>query len=178
MTDDALTVRELRPDDVAAAARVLRAVADEGRWIGTAPGTPLPELEARFSRLQEDPASHALVVVEAGGVIGVGSVAPSVPRGPARLGMSLAAGARGRGGGRLLLGALLERAAADPSIFKVALEAWTDNAAAIALYARHGFVVEGVLRGHWLDPATGTPRSSIAMGWWPPATAERERTAG
>lgn len=167
MGDLRLTARALEDRDVAAAARVVRAVADEGRWIATAPGTPVEELEQRYDRLLADPTAHVVVVLDGDGVVGVGSIAPPAPRWPAVLGMSILASHRGRGAGRLLLGDLLGRAGADPRIHKVALEAWTDNAAAIALYAAHGFAVEGILRDHWLDATTGAPRSSICMGWWP-----------
>ncbi|MDO9408114.1 GNAT family N-acetyltransferase [Patulibacter sp.] len=167
MGDGSLTSRALDDADVAAVARVVRTVADEGRWIATAPGTPVEELEARYARLVADPAAHVVVVLDGDAAVGVGTIAPPAPRWPAVLGMSIAATHRGRGGGRLLLGDLLSRATADPGIHKVALEAWTDNAAAIGLYAAHGFVVEGILRDHWLDATTGAPRSSICMGWWP-----------
>jgi RimJ/RimL family protein N-acetyltransferase len=59
------------------------------------------------------------------------------------LGISVRPGWRGRGIGSLLLGRLVTWAEGHPDLEKVALNVLADNAAARALYAKHGFVEEG-----------------------------------
>jgi ribosomal protein S18 acetylase RimI-like enzyme len=69
--------------------------------------------------------------------------------------------ARGHGHGR----ALVEEAAAHgraAGAHKLDLEVWTDNARAIAVYARAGFVVEGVRRDHYRR-RDGALRSTLIM---------------
>jgi ribosomal protein S18 acetylase RimI-like enzyme len=166
-----LPVRDATRDDVPAIARLMRAVADEGRWISTLPGTPVARLEERFAALLRADGHHRLVLDDgAGGVAGLCTIERTGERTPHALGMSLAAGARGRGHGGRLLDAALERAAADPDVAKVTLEAWPHNAAAIGLYASRGFVVEGVLRDHYAATVGPGRWSSVIMGWWPGAT--------
>jgi RimJ/RimL family protein N-acetyltransferase len=172
MPDAALRVADATPEDVPAIARVMRAVADEGRWIGTAAGTPLATLEARFARAVADVAARHVVLRDAGDeVVGLAGLTRAIPRGAHELGMSIAPGHRGRGGGGLLLDAILAAARADEGVHKVALQVWPHNAAAIGLYVSRGFAVEGVLRDHWQRP-DGALWSAVLMGWWP------ERSAG
>jgi putative acetyltransferase len=61
------------------------------------------------------------------------------------LGMGVAASHRGQGVGSALLRATLDAATAK-GIRRVELVVRADNAAAIALYERHGFELEGRLR--------------------------------
>ncbi|MEO6920589.1 MAG: GNAT family N-acetyltransferase [Collimonas sp.] len=61
------------------------------------------------------------------------------------LGMGVLESWRGKGCGNALLAATLERAVAN-GITRVELEVYARNAAAIALYRKHGFVEEGVKR--------------------------------
>lgn len=164
-----LSVSRMTVTDAPGCARVLRSVADEGRWIATPAGTPLEELEARFVREATDEGTHAVVLRDGDEVVGSATVAPGGGARPHVLGMAIADRHRGRGGGGMLLDAVMAAAAGDERVGKVALEAWPHNAGAIALYASRGFVVEGVLRDHYAAP-TGTGRwSSVVMGWWPSA---------
>jgi RimJ/RimL family protein N-acetyltransferase len=59
------------------------------------------------------------------------------------LGMSVLAEWRGRGVGDALMTTLLDWARESPLIDKVCLAVFVDNAPAIALYRKHGFVEEG-----------------------------------
>ena len=49
-----------------------------------------------------------------------------------------------------LMRAMLDWADNWAGVLRIELQVFTDNAAAIALYQRHGFVVEGTLRGYAL----------------------------
>lgn len=62
--------------------------------------------------------------------------------------LAVRADAQRRGVGAALLTALLDRAAV-LGVTTVALEVRADNAAAIALYARHGFQAVGMRRGYY-----------------------------
>src|ERR1035437_3564570 len=83
------------------------------------------------------------------------------PGRPVHLGMAILREARGQGGGRALLQAILDHAEANGA-HKLELEVWIDNARAIALYASAGFEVEGLRRNHYrrLD---GSLRSALVM---------------
>lgn len=156
--------------DVPAIARLMRSVADEERWISTLPGTPVERLRERFGRELAEAGHHHLVVRDGAEVAGLAAVLRTGDRTPHELGMSVGAAHRGRGLGGALLDALLASAAADPAVAKVALEVWPHNAAALALYASRGFVVEGVLRDHYRAPDGRARWSSVVMGWWPGTT--------
>jgi [ribosomal protein S18]-alanine N-acetyltransferase len=157
-----MLVRPARTEDAEAWASVYATVAEERRWIATEPPVDL-EGAARTVRESIADAAHALWVLEAEGeVVGcLGVHSSRYAAGVADLGMMILPAFRGRGGGRALLGAALERARAD-GVHKVELEVWPDNGRAIALYARAGFVVEGMRRDHYLRK-DGSRRSALIM---------------
>ncbi|QXC59518.1 GNAT family N-acetyltransferase [Aquihabitans sp. G128] len=145
---DGLEVRGSRREDAAGFVALMEAVAAEGRWIGRE--LPLDHDERREAFLAgiEDPEHLSLVVVRSEEVVGsLGLHHDGI--GHAELGMLLAADVRGRGVGSALLAQAIAWADAHPVVHKVTLQAWPHNAAALALYRRHGFTVEGVLRRHW-----------------------------
>ena len=75
--------------------------------------------------------------------------------------MALLPEARGRGGGRTLLEAMIEHAHAIGA-HKLELEVWPDNVPAIALYESAGFEVEGMRRDHYRR-RDGSLRSALLM---------------
>jgi RimJ/RimL family protein N-acetyltransferase len=159
-----MEVRAARPEDARRQAELHGEIAAERRWIATEPPYDLERWTERFAAHAVDPDGVSLVVVDDDGtMVGHGGLRPGPP-GVADLGMGLAAGARGRGAGGLLLDALLG-AAREPAHawHKVALEVWPDNGRAIALYGSRGFVVEGLLRDHYRR-ADGSLRSALVMG--------------
>ena len=132
----------------------MKAVADEGRWLATPPGTEERFLTDRFARAIED--DHPLFVVAEGAA----SRLPRAPpgrrsRGRARPGHVAAPGpVRGRGRGRRLV----EEAVAEAGrrgAHKVQLDVYPDNHRAVALYAATGFEVEGVRRDHYRRRTAG-----------------------
>ncbi|MDQ4071390.1 MAG: GNAT family N-acetyltransferase [Actinomycetota bacterium] len=156
-----MVVRPARREDVEAIARVMAAVAEEG-LIGTEPPV---DLEARAHRLLEviegEGPSRLWVLEEDGRVVGNAGVHEAGASGVLSLGMAILAEARGRGGGRALLDAILEHARS-AGAHKVELEVWPDNARAIALYASAGFEVEGLRRNHYRR-RDGSLRSTLLM---------------
>jgi RimJ/RimL family protein N-acetyltransferase len=153
--------RPATADDAENFARVVAAVAEEGRWIATEPPV---DVAARAALVREwVERGDGLVVLEDddGTVVGcLGLHRRSVP-GVVSLGMCIVAGARGRGGGRALMDAAMAWLA-DSDMHKVELEVWPDNERAIGLYERYGFEVEGLRRDHYLR-RDGSLRSALIM---------------
>jgi putative acetyltransferase len=156
-------VRRARHDDLDAAAGVIAAVADED-FLGAQPPIDIDDRVERFRALIErgDPAGLWVLEDEGGQVVGHAAVQESVP-GVLSLGMAILAPARGRGGGRALVSAVQEHARSCGA-HKIALEVWTENARAIALYAATGFEVEGLRREHYRR-RDGRLRSTLLMAW-------------
>lgn len=107
-----------------------------------------------------------LVAVDGDRVIGHLSVSREehpITRHVASLGMAVAPEWRGRGVGSALMEGAIEWARAH-GVEKVALSVYPDNARALALYAKFGFVEEGRLTGH--SRKSIGYRDEIVMGRW------------
>lgn len=158
-----VAIRPMRPADVEPALDVLAAVAAERRWVGTEPGFDRDaRREAWLAGLSDD-SVRTLVAEEAVGarLLGHGSV-HLARYGVAGLGMALAADARGRGVGGLLLDGLVDASRA-LGAHKVDLQVWPHNEPAIRLYLSRGFVVEGRIRAHYRR-SDGELWDAILMG--------------
>ena len=108
-----------------------------------------------------DPATPGTsFVAEAGGRI-VGQLGVT-GTGRMEIGMWVAKDWRGKGAGTVLMEAALDYARANGA-FKISLEVWSHNAAAIALYEKFGFEREGYLRKHWRR-RNGELWDSVVMG--------------
>lgn len=121
----------------------------EGRFFLTRP-EELPGLDHRVRQIREAaaPGARSLVRVARDGdaVLGFVTLTPPAPRRMRHvvyLEVVVAADARGRGVGRALLDDAIAWAVAHPDVARIALSVFADNAPAIALYERCGFVVEG-----------------------------------
>mgnify|MGYP001217422645 CR=1 FL=1 len=142
------TVRPAGHADVRAMIDLQVAVAGEGAWIGRELPLDLDERAAAFTAAIDDPDRLSLVAELHGTIVGQLGL-DNDGMGHAGLGMFVAADARGRGVGSVLLADALTWARAHPAIHKVTLQHWPHNAAAHALYRRHGFQTEGYLHRHW-----------------------------
>jgi RimJ/RimL family protein N-acetyltransferase len=135
-------VRTATTDDVAAMIGLHEEVAAEGTWIAT----ESPVDRERFARLLvESIESHEqlrLVAVDGEPVVGHLGLNPN-GSGVMYLGMVIGADYRGRGVGTAMMLAAIEWARAQNGVHKIELEVWPHNAAAIALYRKVGFQVEG-----------------------------------
>jgi ribosomal protein S18 acetylase RimI-like enzyme len=127
----------------------LGGVARERRWLATV--EPFSEVETRaFIEVNRSAGSPLFVAVLDATVVGWCDIVRLYPfpgyEHNGRLGMGVVAGWRGRGlGGRLLDRAL--DAAPGAGFRRVELEVYASNTAALALYRRRGFEIEGVKRG-------------------------------
>ena len=143
-----ITVRPATEADAGAIVELFAAVVAEGRWLGAeGPVDRAEHLERVGADLAEPDRSARLVAVAGDRIVGQVRVGRS-SFGVADLSMYVAAGWRRRGVGAALVEAAL-RAAGDLAAHKVALQAWPDNEAALALYTRFGFTTEGSLRRHY-----------------------------
>ncbi len=140
-----MVVRPARADDHDAWFALFEEVAAEGRWIGAE--APLDPGWARRSFDRSVAGERAgLLLAETEGADGLllGHIGLTLVAGCAEIGMMVRAGHRRRGVGSALVGAGVEWARCREA-HKVTLSVWPHNEAAIALYERHGFVVEGRL---------------------------------
>jgi len=135
----------------------MKVVVDERVWLATEEAT-VEELAARFR--QAVLGGDALYVLEDGeeivGALGAHESSPGVRY----LGMWVLPALRGRGGGRMLMEAVI--AGRSPDVHKFELEVWPENEAAIGLYRKFGFEEEGLRRDHYRR-RDGSLRSALIM---------------
>ncbi len=141
-------------------ALIMAAVAEEG-LIGTEPPVDVDARAQRFRASIEADGPGASWVLDDGGRVVGHAGAHERAAGVLYLGMAILREARGQGGGRALLQAILDHAQTNGA-HKLELEVWIDNARAIALYASTGFEVEGLRRNHYRRQ-DGSLRSALVM---------------
>jgi len=143
---------------------VLDGVARERRWLAFLEAPPLPRIRS-FVLNGLRTGMTQFVAVDDGRVVGWCDVNPKTHetlRHSGVLGMGVAASHRGQGLGSALLRATLEAAFAR-GITRVELVVRADNAAAIALYERHGFELEGRLRAYLIVDGAGYDALAMAL---------------
>jgi RimJ/RimL family protein N-acetyltransferase len=155
------TVRPLQPRDLDGAVELFAKVAAERRWIATEPPVDRDARKRAFreSFLDDPPSGRMFVAVHGDGVIGAAGLRGA---GLLDLGMQVDRGWRGRGVGSALLAACIDWAR-DASAYKITLQVWPHNDAALALYEKFGFEREGYLRKQWRR-STGELWDAILMG--------------
>jgi len=162
------TLRPGRPTDGRALARLFADVRREARWLVATPGAVSEPSEAFWisELIQSD--EHLVLVAEADGDV-IGNVLVSVDRSVATqhigvLSITVADGWREVGvGTELVAGA--QRWARDRGLLKVSLGVFPDNARAIAVYEKRGFVREGVRRMQYRT--ADEYRDEVLMAWFP-----------
>ena len=156
------SVTPIAPDHIESFHRALDAVARERKFLTLLEAPPLPQV-SEFVLSNIKSGNPQFVALAAGEVVGWCDVRRHVFPAHAHrgtLGMGIVPTYRGRGLGLRLLDATLE-AAFDASFVRVESDVHADNARAIALYERAGFVREGVTRDAvFVD---GDYRDAIAM---------------
>jgi L-amino acid N-acyltransferase YncA len=153
-----VTIRDASPDDAEAICRVYnQGIEDRVATLETECRTP----EERHEWMAARGPRHPVLVADSDGVVtGWASLNRFNPRPAydhvADLSVYVERAWRGRGVGRALLAALIERGRL-LGYHKLVLAAFPDNAAGMALYARLGFTRVGVYReqgqldGRWVD---------------------------
>jgi L-phenylalanine/L-methionine N-acetyltransferase len=144
----------VRRAEIRDAEAVARAMATSRALAGTLQ-LPYPSVSMWQKRLADLPADDYMLVAEAGGeVVGNAGLHPA-GRSPRRrhagtIGMSVRDDWQGRGVGSALLAAVIDLADNWMGYTRLELTVYTDNAAALALYRKFGFAIEGTLRGYAL----------------------------
>lgn len=145
-----VTIRRAEPSD-AAAIQASMAQPRATAWTMQVPLTSVAEWRERLDAPHD---GFRLLVACLGdedgdvvGNLGLGQVQRPRRRHVASLGMAVHDGWAGRGIGSALLAAALDLCDRWLQVTRVELEVFTDNDAALALYERSGFVVEGTRRG-------------------------------
>jgi RimJ/RimL family protein N-acetyltransferase len=140
-------IRPITPEDIPRFRDALDAVAREQIYIALLEAPPLENIERAVRTNIEHNGIH-LVAIDAGRVVGWCDIFPRVEPGSShvgKLGMGVLARYRGQGiGGRLLAEVL--RRARNLGFTRLELEVFHSNHAAIELYKKFGFVVEGIRR--------------------------------
>ncbi len=150
-------VRPARAADARAMAELMATVAQERDGIATEPPVDIEERAAAFARS----AGESVVAVASGRIVGMLHIDPS-RHGFGELGMLVDRGWRGRGVGSALVQAAIAWARGQ-GLHKLCLEVFPHNTAAIALYRKAGFVVEG-RRANQYRRASGELWDTIVMG--------------
>ncbi|MCE3004503.1 MAG: GNAT family N-acetyltransferase [Xanthomonadaceae bacterium] len=142
-------IRAAEPADADAVRRIYAAPAAQAGTLQL----PYPTLDLWQQRLAGLGAGrHALVAEVDGEVVGqIGLYTQAdTPRRAhvAGIGMGVRDDWQGRGIGGALLAAAIDLAERWLQVTRIEIEVYADNAAAIALYKKHGFVREGLHRRH------------------------------
>ena len=142
-----ITVRHSEPDDY----RALHRIFSGPRAIAGTLQMPFPRAGMWRERLAETSEDlHSLVACVGGEVVGSLSLHTSPTRWRMRhvgsIGMAVRDDWQGKGVGTALMEAALDLADNWLNLTRIELRVYTDNAAAIALYEKFGFEVEGTHR--------------------------------
>lgn len=161
----AVAIRRSRPDDAEAYARLM----SREEVFGNLLQLPYPSAEQWRERLAKQPEGSLSLVAELqGDVVASGGLFPVTPSFAARrrhalgLGLSVAQEAQGRGVGTALMRAMLDWADNWAQVLRIELHVFADNARAIALYERFGFVREGLHRAYALRAGVYADTLSMA----------------
>lgn len=162
MSIESITIRRAEADDCDAVYEMFTAASV---YSGTLQ-LPYPSREYWRKRLSEntDSVYHLVGIIE-GQIVGMVSVA--IPNRPRRrhagaIGISVHDDWQGKGVGKELMRAIVDLADNWLNLTRLELEVYADNEAALRLYERFGFEVEGRLRQHALRD--GEFVDSIMMG--------------
>lgn len=142
-----LLIRHMEPADLAQ----IHALYNEWQAFADTLQLPYQPQASWDAKLAPREGFVCLVALEGEAIVGqLGLEASRSPRRRhvATLGMGVKASARRRGVGSALLAAAIDTCENWLNVSRMEIEVYSDNAAAIALYARHGFVVEGLCRNY------------------------------
>jgi len=149
MSIERLTIRRAEADDYVAVAEMFKS-------LKVFPGTlqvPYPSHEYWRKRITDNPESaYYLVAIIDQRVVGMANI-DTFPNRPRRkhagaIGICVHEEWQGKGVGAALMHAILDLADNWLNLTRIELEVFSDNEAAIHLYERFGFEVEGTLRQH------------------------------
>jgi len=161
MKQPAIGIRRVEPRD----AEALHAVYSSPKAMAGTLQLPFPSVEMWRKRLAEFPAEDYMLVAEAEGDLVGNAGLHSMGRSARRrhvghIGMAVRDDWHGRGVGTALMAAIVDLADNWLGYRRLELTVYTDNVAAVALYRKFGFEMEGTLReysyrdGEYVDAYT------------------------
>ncbi|HEY7737495.1 MAG TPA: GNAT family N-acetyltransferase [Candidatus Limnocylindria bacterium] len=173
-------LRHARPGDAEPLAHLYAAVRAEGRWLVTPSTAISPPSEAFFIAELIRADESAVLIAEATGAI-IGNALVMTDRDVSSrhvgvLSITVAEGWRDVGIGTELVAATQDWVR-DRGLTRLALSVFPDNARAIAVYTRAGFIREGIRRRQFRQ-ADGTYRDELLMAWFPESAAADRWKAG
>jgi L-phenylalanine/L-methionine N-acetyltransferase len=150
-----ITIRAAEPTDAAAISAL---IGSEGVFEGTSqlPLMPVASRVERYAKMDVNNLALVAVVQPAEGEQVVGNLGlfvlnPSLRRMHVRgLGIAVHHNWQGQGVGQRLMTAAMDWADNWAGILRIELNVFADNTRAIALYERHGFVKEGLMKAYSL----------------------------
>ena len=162
MRDFPISIRRATPEDASGLAALM---ADEAVY-GNLLQLPHPSEAAWRERLEAKPSNGdiQLLAIAQGQVVASAGLHGNIHirrRHAMHLGMAVAGPAQGKGVGSALMAALIDYADRWASVLRIELTVFSDNARAIALYKKFGFVQEGVFRAYGLRD--GRYQDTLAM---------------
>lgn len=169
----------IRRAEVRDAEAVARTMATPQALAGTLQ-LPFPSAAMWEKRIAEHSAhDHMLVAEVEGEVVGNAGLLPAGRAARRRhagaIGMSVRDDWQRRGVGTALLAAVVDLADNWIGYMRLELTVYTDNTAALALYRKFGFVIEGTLREYALRD--GVYVDAYTMARFAPARSQRPRVA-
>lgn len=148
-----ITVRQSTLDDAEAISACIATVARERRYLATTQGFNVDETRKFIAWLEKNGGTQ-IIAVDDGSVVGWCDASPFSFEGMRhvrRIGIGLLEPYRGQGwGGKLLREVLRATFQEDTTISRVELDVFASNRAAIKLYEKNGFVIEGRQRRGWI----------------------------
>ena len=168
------TLRPARPTDGRPLARLFADVRREGRWLITTPGSVSEPSESFWISEMIRAGEHLVLIAEGDGEV-IGNVLVSVDRGVATehigvLSITIAEAWRDIGIGTELVEAA-QRWVEERGLRKLSLGVFPENARAIAVYAKRGFVREGLRRAQYRSGSAF--RDEVLMAWFPEEATDR-----
>lgn len=152
-----ITIRHCEKADIES----VKALYEQPSCFAATTELPFSSVSKWVKQFEQRPENFYSLVAEFEGEI-IGEIAMQVYSSPRRqhaatMGMAISESFQGQGIGSKLLNAIIELANNWLALTRIELEVYTDNEAAIQLYQKHGFVVEGKARafafrnGHYVD---------------------------
>ena len=139
-----MIIREFRKSDTASFCDAIGEVAQERRYILTTEAPSLQKINEWVETYLNEPHAH-FIAEDNGRVVGWADIIrlkrPSLAH-IGNLGMGVLAAYRGRGVGNELIKHTLDKAW-EIGLERIQLEVFSNNAAALNLYQKHGFEIEG-----------------------------------
>jgi L-phenylalanine/L-methionine N-acetyltransferase len=143
------TIRHSEKKDIE---QIRQLYAEPSNYAATLQG-PFPSAELWESRLGQATTAGAMSLVAVSGEEILGQLGLHIEQNPRRkhvagIGMAVKTNARRQGVADALMQAAIEMAEQWQAISRIELSVYTDNLAALALYAKHGFMQEGLCKNY------------------------------